>query len=243
MNTDLILAAVNQNGWALLYVRNKTPEICLAAVLKGKWATVPTEYYGPRARHVGVLQYVPNEIRTPEFYREAVRQNGMMLHLVPEALKTRELCIEALNRNGKALQFVPEALKQELSMIAVTRSGDALHYVPDKRPDICLEAVRQNGMALIFVPAELKTPELCMEAVNRNGKALQYVPPHLRDQLRPHVRDMANYNMSGFATSATGYQAPLSDELKRTPGGVIHGFLGGKSRKRRKLRKRTKRYH
>lgn len=54
MNTNLI---VQQNGLALQYVENQTPEICLAAVRKNGRA----------------LQHVKNQ--TPEICLAAVRQN------------------------------------------------------------------------------------------------------------------------------------------------------------------------
>jgi len=113
-----------------------------------------------------VLDYVPNEFKTAEFYLEAVKWNGLALGAISEVFKTAEiaeLCFEAVKQNGSALRYVPEEFKTV---------------------ELCLEAARQNGSALEYVPLEHKTVELCFEATKQNDKALYYVPEELREEVR-----------------------------------------------------------
>lgn len=77
---------VNRNRYALQYVINQTPEICLAAVQQNGYT----------------LQYVKEP--TPEIYLEAVRENGLALQFIYN--QTSEICLAAVQQNGLALQFV-----------------------------------------------------------------------------------------------------------------------------------------
>ena len=86
---------IQRDGWALLYVLNKTPTICLAAV-----------------QHTGcALQYVPEMLKTMTICFAAVQQDGWALQWVPRHLRTMELCIAAVQQDGQALQFVPATFK------------------------------------------------------------------------------------------------------------------------------------
>lgn len=81
------------------------------------------------------LQYVPNELRTPELCEMAIRDdfNALNLQFVPKKLRTPELCELAVKTAGDSLKWVPKELKsQELCEIAVTSSGWALCYVPEE---------------------------------------------------------------------------------------------------------------
>ena len=143
----------------------------------------------------------------------------------------RTFWLEVLKQYGNALYNIP---------LEMTDASDPMNT------ELLLAAVNQDGMALRFV--RNATLEICEAAVKQNNKAIQYVPPHLRDQVQRPYRDGANYKVSGFATRPSEFASTLPAELKRTPdndrpGSLISQYLGlgGKSRKRRKLRKRTKR--
>ena len=89
------LEAVKQNGFALEYVLNQTPEICLVAVKQYGFA----------------LEYVLNQ--THEICLEAVKQNGYALRYVKN--QKPEICIEAVKQKGHALEYVlDEKLKNSL---------------------------------------------------------------------------------------------------------------------------------
>ena len=132
----------------------------------------------------GALGYVPEELRTPEMYMEAVKSNGAILWSVPKELRTPEMCMEAVKNNVEALRYVPKELIPEVYMEAAKSYGLALEleYVPEelRTPEICMKAVKSYGGALGYVPEELRTPEMCMEAVKSYGGALEYIPEELK---------------------------------------------------------------
>ena len=89
MSTDL--EKVTQNGRALEYVKEQTPEICLAAVTQNGRA----------------LKFVKEQ--TPEICIAAVKQDGLALQFVKE--QTPEICLAAVMRNRDALACVaPEMI-------------------------------------------------------------------------------------------------------------------------------------
>jgi len=106
------------------------------------------------------LLYIPTNVRGyDKLCLQAVRQNGDALQYVPENLRTPELCFEAVRQYGYELRFVPQELRTpELCLAAVRQYGDALEYVPEnlKTFEICLAAVRQYGTALEYVPENLQ---------------------------------------------------------------------------------------
>ena len=60
------------------------------------------------------LEYVPEELKSPELCESAVEDYGQALAWVPEKLKTFELCEIAVSNSGYVLQYVPEEFKEEL---------------------------------------------------------------------------------------------------------------------------------
>jgi hypothetical protein len=94
------LAAVKQDGYALRYVIEQTPEICLAAVKQKGYA----------------LMYV-NE-QTPEICLAAVKQDGYALRYVNE--QTPEVCLAAVKKDGDALRYVSKNIfhKDKIKVVA-----------------------------------------------------------------------------------------------------------------------------
>jgi hypothetical protein len=82
------LEKVKKNGLALDYVKEQTPEICIAAV----------------EQNGNAIQFVKEQ--TPEICIAAVSQNGLALRFVKE--QTPELCLAAVEQNGLALRYVKE---------------------------------------------------------------------------------------------------------------------------------------
>ena len=72
--------------WLCDMSKNKTPELCLAAVQQN----------GQALKHV--------KEQTPELCLAAVQQNGLVLKHVKE--QTPELCMAAVQQNNKALDYV-----------------------------------------------------------------------------------------------------------------------------------------
>jgi len=118
---QLCLAAVQQDGWALEYIKEQTPEICLAAVQQ-TWRA---------------LRYVKEQ--TPEICLAAVQQNGLALQYIKE--QTPELCLAAVQQNGLALQYIKEQTP-EICLAAVQQDGWALRYAKEQTPDLRLAAKR-----------------------------------------------------------------------------------------------------
>ena len=73
------LEAVQKDGWALEYVKEQTPEICLAAVRQNVWA----------------LNWVKEQ--TPEICLVAVQQCGLALMSIKE--QTPEICLAAIQQD------------------------------------------------------------------------------------------------------------------------------------------------
>ena len=108
-----IRAAVKQDGWALQFVKEQTPDLCIAAVKKDGHA----------------LQFV--EKQTPEICTAAVEENGLALRHVKE--QTPEICMAAVKQNGLALCYVKKQTPK-ICMTAVKQFGLALKYVKSRPP-------------------------------------------------------------------------------------------------------------
>ena len=92
-NEEICKLAVQQNGFALQYVKiEQTEELCKLAVQQNGLC----------------LGYVKIE-QTEELCKFALQQNGLSLGYVKN--KTEELCKLAVQQNGIALQYVPENMK------------------------------------------------------------------------------------------------------------------------------------
>ena len=219
---DRDLASVEEDGMAIQRVRDKTRDLCLAAVKQNGVA----------------LLYVPKGLREDyDICLAAVKQNGSVLPLVPDKFK-QELAMTAVEKDGLALQYVQHQT-HDLCMAAINQNAHALRYVKDPTIDLCLAAVKKEGWVLGFVPKRLRTLEICMEAVNQNKTVLGEVPDDIRERVRASFRNRGRLN----TTSTSGTFGNLPDVLNPDPDklGLINQFLGGKRTSRRKSRKRTKR--
>ena len=102
--TDIIelyeadIQKVTHCGMDLQFIKEQTPELCLAAVQQNEQA----------------LEYV--KVQTPELCLAAVQQNGYALEYVK--VQTSEICLAAVQQNGYALHFVKEQTP-ELGLAAV----------------------------------------------------------------------------------------------------------------------------
>ncbi len=77
------------------------------------------------------LEFVPEELRTPEIYLAAVTEFGYALELIPEEFRTPEICLAAVTNCGYALIFVPKELRTpEIYLAAVTQSRWVFEWVP-----------------------------------------------------------------------------------------------------------------
>jgi hypothetical protein len=127
---ELYMAAVQQNGRALQYVKDQAFDLCMAAVQQDGRA----------------LRFVNNQ--TFDLCMAAVQQDGLALRYVDDQIP--ELCIAAVQQDGVALEYVKDQTF-DLCMAAVQQDGLALRYVDDQTPELCIAAVQQDGLALEYV--------------------------------------------------------------------------------------------
>jgi hypothetical protein len=119
MTNEIVLAAVNGNGYALKYVPPNmiTEKIILDAVNNNGYA----------------LQFVPKNMITEEIILAAVNNDGRALYHVPPNMITKKNALAAVNNYGYALEFVPiEMMTDDIILIAVKNKGLSLAYVPKK---------------------------------------------------------------------------------------------------------------
>jgi len=127
---EFCLATVQQNWYALKYVKDQTEEICLAAVRQ----------YGCS------LEYVKEQ--TPVICLAAVQQDGDALKYVKE--QTDDICLAAVQQDGLALYLVHNKA-ENICLEAVKQCGYAIKYVANQTLEICLAAVKKNEDALYYV--------------------------------------------------------------------------------------------
>lgn len=142
-------------SYALQFVKEQTPEMCLAAVKKtGE-----------------VLRYVKE--KTYEICLEAVKNNWHALRDVPKEFRTPELCMICIKQNGYAIQYMDEEKTLDMCLAAVQQNGNALKFSSFQTPEICLAAIQQKGKSLKYVYNQ--TPELCLAAITNDIFSLQYI--------------------------------------------------------------------
>lgn len=158
LTEELCLAAIQKSkGWAMSYITNQTPALCLAAVKHCKLNLVCT--FLERATE-----------QSPELCLEAVKKDGWALRYVKE--QTAELCLEAVKQNGLALEFVKDQTP-DICLAAVRQNPWALAFVKDQTPDICFAAIGENEYAIQYVRNQ--TAEICLEVVKKNASTLRYI--------------------------------------------------------------------
>lgn len=135
-------AAVQEHGWAIEFVPSefRTSELWLVVMPQAIWGVQyqkacldlwdeddwDEEIGGFSLSEAGrsldfcladgidVFEYVPEELKTPDFYLAAVQYDGMALEYMPEKLKTLELCLIAVRNDEEALEFVPKKLRKKM---------------------------------------------------------------------------------------------------------------------------------
>ena len=115
---EICMEAVKNNGLALRYIKNKTPEICMKAVKQNDT--------------VFVLEIINNRtiLNYSEICMEAVKQNGLALQFIKDISieNFTEICMEAVKQNGLALEYIKNQTP-EICTVAVNNTKRALYYV------------------------------------------------------------------------------------------------------------------
>ena len=142
---DTLMDYVYDDGLALKYIENQTPDLCLFAVRQNGRA----------------IQFVKEPSSVLNL--EAVRQSGQALKYI--SLQTISLCMQSVKTNGLSLRYVLNK-NPSLCMMAVHNNGLALQYIEEQTPYVCKMAVEQNGHALRFVKNQ--TAEIVNAAIAQN---------------------------------------------------------------------------
>ena len=119
----MCLDVVTKNVFMFKYVPDefKTLEICNIAVKQNGMA----------------LGYVPVPLRTEDLCLEALKTTDLfpgVLEHVPEHLKTEKMCWVAINQNISELQYVPKELITSYMIAKLIKMEDSslLHYLPEE---------------------------------------------------------------------------------------------------------------
>jgi len=155
------LTAVKEDGRAIRFVKNPTPEIALAAIKE----------WGP------ALEYIKNP--THEMALAAVKEWGPALKFVKN--QTPEIALAAVKKDGTAIRFV-KTQTPEIALASVKNWGPALEYIKAQTPEIALAAVKQDGDALKFVKNQ--TDEITEAAIEQDDEAIRFVRNTKKNQFK-----------------------------------------------------------
>jgi len=108
---EICKLAVQEDGYALRFIKEQTEELCKLAIQQNSWA----------------LQFVKEQ--TEELCKLALKKHCLTLQFVKE--QNPELCKLALQQNCCALQYVKEQT-EELCKFAVQQNGWAIRYIKPK---------------------------------------------------------------------------------------------------------------
>jgi hypothetical protein len=142
---DFCKSAVQQNGYAIVYVKSEllTEDICKLAVQQDGY----------------VIEYVKSELLTEDICKLAVQQNWCAIVYVKPELLTEDICKLAVQQNWLALKYVKsEYITYEICKLAVLQNGFALQYIRSElqTKEMCDMAVKQNKYALEYVKPEFR---------------------------------------------------------------------------------------
>ena len=130
-----------------------------------------------------VLEYIPEDLLTNDLCTLAYSYTYKVFGNVLESAQTYEMCLDAVKNDGLKLHIVlPKFKTPEVCLQAVKKYGRALEYVPDelKTPELCTEAVKNSPFALEYVPESLRTIEICTDAVVADNRCFEYVPDDIK---------------------------------------------------------------
>lgn len=87
---------------------------------------------------------------------------------------TYEMWLQACRFNGNTIRFAPKKERtQELKLVAVTTTGDALQYLKKPSEEVKLAAVSQDGYAIQYIKNPSEAVQLA--AVNQRASSLKFV--------------------------------------------------------------------
>ena len=137
-----VLAAVNQNGWALSHASEELrndKEVVLTAVKQDGWA----------------LEYVSTELKNDkELVLVAVKKDGRVLRFVSEELQNdKEVVMTAVKQNGDALRYANEEVIESLieSLIDVEIEGEMI-----AKPPVFIKDFDHSGWVVLITDSYMR---------------------------------------------------------------------------------------
>ena len=149
---DKWLTAVQQNGFAIEYIKNPSEEVQMAAVQETGFA----------------IQYIKNP--SEEVQMAAVKQDGRTIEYIKNPSDAMKMA--AVQETGYAIRYINNP-SEEVQMAAVQETGFAIQYINNPSEEVQMAAVKQDGRTIEYI----KNPSEAMQmtAVQQNGRAIQYI--------------------------------------------------------------------
>lgn len=179
-----------------------------------------------------------------------INEGGLLYVFLGKKILSEEdkhrLCIDVLRYEGHCINIMGQYLET---------------LTPKERYPLYLQAVTTSWESLILVPDGFKTVNLCIRALEQNVNAIEFIPPRVKSDPdflnrvaplthHPHERstiDLSRLNPDLYANHQDFFDsihsrksANVSGLYKRLgfrPGRTLHGFLGGKRRKKSTLKR------
>jgi len=149
---EMKMAAVKNNGRAIRFIKNPTPAMQMAAVQNNGWA----------------IRYIENP--TPEIQMAAVKNNGRAIQFIKNPTPAMQMA--AVQNHGWAIEFI-ENPTPEIQMAAVKYDSRAIEFIENPTPEIQVAAVQNHGWAIRYI--ENPTPEIQMAAVKYDSRAIGFI--------------------------------------------------------------------
>ena len=146
------LAAVEQNGFAIQYIKNPSEQMQLAAVKQDGWA----------------IRYInsPSE----QVQLAAVRQNSWAIRYINSP--SEQVQLAAVEHAGQAIQYIDNP-SERVQLVATKKDGYAIDYIKNPSERVQLAAVEQKGNSIQCIknPSE----QVQLAAVRQNEDAIEYI--------------------------------------------------------------------
>ena len=146
------LAAVEQNGFAIQYIKNPSEQMQLAAVKQDGWA----------------IRYInsPSE----QVQLAAVRQNSWAIRYINSP--SEQVQLAAVEHAGQAIQYIDNP-SERVQLVAAKKDGYAIDYIKNPSERVQLAAVGQKGNSIQCIknPSE----QVQLAAVRQNEDAIEYI--------------------------------------------------------------------
>ncbi len=111
--------------------------------------------------------------------KKMLEQDGANIRFVVPSILDEDLCVIAVAHSDEALAKIPRSLRTDKVCLVAMQNGNYLGDVPflNRTEEICREGVKnQKKASLVCVPEELVDADMCKDAVRANGYNIKDVP-------------------------------------------------------------------